>query len=193
MNKNIIIILSILAICVLAQFSLMLNQDWFQFARAEIQMGQWWRFLTANFVHLSWQHLGMNALGLVLIYALFPNVLQWNAWIVVLLLTSLSVTFGIWLFNPDIVWYVGLSGALHGILVILLVLDYVTHQHRLNILLFIAVLTKLIWEMWVGPVPGSETTAGGPVVVQAHSYGFFGGILMLSFLFIYNKNKKLIE
>lgn len=187
MNKNIIVILSVLIICILAQLSLTLNQDWFQFARTEIQMGQWWRFLSANFVHLSWQHFGMNALGLILIYALFPSVLHWNAWIIILLLSGLSVTLGIWLFNPDIVWYVGLSGALHGILVILLVLDYVAHKNGLNIFLFIALVAKLAWEIWMGPMPGSENVAGGPVVVQAHCYGFIGGVLMLSFLYFITK------
>ena len=193
MNKIIKVILSVLIICVLTQFSLALDQDWFQFAREEIQMGQWWRFLSANFVHLSWQHLGMNVLGLVLIYAFFPRVLSWNAWVIVLLLCSLSVTFGIWLFNPNIVWYVGLSGALHGLLVILLVLDYVRHKSRLNILLLIAIFAKLIWEILKGPMPGSEGIAGGPVVVQAHLYGFIGAILMLSFLYIINIKKKLMK
>ncbi len=193
MNKNIIVIISVLIICVLAQFSLAFDQDWFQYARADIQMGQWWRFLTANFVHLSWQHLGMNVLGLVLIYALFPNGLSSSAWIIALFLSGLSVTIGIWLFHPDIVWYVGLSGALHGILMLLLVLDYVAHKHRLNIVLLIAVMAKLVWEILMGPMPGSESAAGGPVVVQAHLYGFIGGALMLFFLFFYNKNKKLVK
>ena len=109
--------------------------------------------------------------------------MKWKAWLAVFLLSCLAVTLGIWLFNPEVVWYVGLSGALHGILVVVLVLDFVRHKHWLNIVLFVALLAKLIWEAMMGPMPGSEATAGGPVLVQAHLYGFLGGMVMLIYIF----------
>ena len=38
-------------------------------------------------------------------------------------------------------------------------------------------VVKIGWEQWHGPVPGSETTSGGPVVVDAHLYGAVGGAM----------------
>jgi len=184
MNKKIIFLGSIMLICVLTQLSLLSGYDWFQYSRADINAGQWWRYISANLVHLSWKHLAMNLFGLGLIYTLFPNALSWSGWLVVFILSCLSVTFGIWLFNPDVAWYVGLSGVLHGILIVVLFLDYVNNKHWLNILLILALLAKLVWEALMGPMPGSEATAGGPVFVQAHFYGIMGGVVMLVCLYL---------
>ncbi len=192
MNKNNIFILSILIICVIAQLSLFLGMDWLQFARSDIEAGQWWRFISANFVHLNWRHFAMNAVALVAIYALYPNVMNNMGWLLAFLLNSLAVTVGLWLFSPLIQWYVGLSGVLHGILTMLILLDYVLSKSKLNILLLLVLVTKLIWEGLMGPLPGSETTAGGPIVVQAHLYGFLGGLLLaVCILQFTTKNKKL--
>ena len=191
MNKIIIFILSMVILSALAQLSLSFEVDGLQFTREGIGEGQWWRFVTGNFVHLSWRHFMMNFIAFGAIFALYPNNLSVRAWVSVLLLCALSVTLGIWIFSPDIHWYVGLSGALHGLLVTLIIVDYVDHKHGLNLLLLLAVIAKLVWEGKMGPVPGSELTAGGPVVVQAHLYGFVGGLLMSACIVIFNKKKKL--
>ena len=189
MNKKTIFILTILIICVVAQLSLSLGADWLQYSRPDIEAGQWWRFISANVVHLNWRHFAMNAVALVAIYALYPNVLNTKGWLIAFLLNSLTVTVGIWLFSPLIQWYVGLSGVLHGILAMLILIDYTSNKNKLNILLLLILVAKLIWEGVMGPIPGSETTAGGPVVVQAHLYGFFGGLLLAvsSLQFMYKK------
>ena len=191
MNKNIIFILFVVILSALAQLSLTFEVDGLQFTREGIGEGQWWRFITGNFVHLSWRHFAMNIIAFGAIYALYPNNLKANAWALVLMLCAFSVTIGIWFFSPDIYWYVGLSGALHGLLVTLIIIDYVDHKHRLNILLLLAIIAKLVWEGLMGPVPGSESTADGPVVIQAHLYGFMGGLLVSVCMLIFNKKKKL--
>ncbi len=175
----------------LGQLSLLSGVDWLQFARADVDRGQWWRFITGNFMHLSWRHLAMNSLALVAIYALYPNCMKTKSIFLVFLLSCLSVTIGIWLFSIDVQWYVGLSGALHGLLIVLIVADYAKHRGWLNIVLLLAVMAKLVWEGMMGPLPGSELTAGGPVVVQAHFYGFVGGLIIIVCMFIISKNKKL--
>ncbi len=162
----------------LAQLSLLFGVDWLQYAKPEIETGQWWRLLTGNLIHLNWRHFAMNALALIVIYLLFPNLLKSTGLFLVFLLSSLSVTLGLWMFNPSIYWYVGLSGALHGILMTLLILDFVASKNVLNIVLLILVIAKLVWENLMGPLPGIESTAGGPVVVEAHFYGSFGGAII---------------
>ena len=193
MNKNSFFILTVLVLCIFAQFSLMSGIDWFQFAREDIEAGQWWRFITGNLVHLNWRHFAMNSVALIAIYILFPDVLKITGWVLVFLINCMTVTVGIWLFSPEIYWYVGLSGTLHGLVVVLLLLDFITHKNLLNLILFVVLLAKLVWEAWMGPIPGSEQTAGGPVIVQAHFYGFIGGLLsaMSILFFTFNKNKKL--
>ena len=176
-KRNYFVVLVLLS-CALGQWSLQLGIDWFQYSRPDIEVGQWWRFLTGNFIHLSWRHFGMNAVALIAIVLLFANILRPGPLFVVIILSGLAVTVGLWLFSPAVYWYVGLSGALHGTLVVLLVLDYFDNKNVMAILLMVLVLAKLVWEFVLGPLPGSETAAGGPVVVVAHFYGTLGGVIL---------------
>ena len=41
------------------------------FERSAIATGQWWRLLSAHFVHLDTEHAVLNGLGVVLMWALF--------------------------------------------------------------------------------------------------------------------------
>src|SRR4051812_24588312 len=53
-----------------------------QYDRAALAAGQWWRVLTAHFVHLDIEHAMLNSLGLVLMWALFArdfSPLRWGA------------------------------------------------------------------------------------------------------------------
>ena len=74
------------------------------------------------------------------------------------------------------IWYVGLSGLLHGLLA-----AGITTKLRQpdgeTLLLAGLLIGKLVWEQFGGPLPGSEVTSGGPVVVNAHLYGALGGCL----------------
>jgi rhomboid family GlyGly-CTERM serine protease len=190
MNKNIIFILFAIILCSIAQLTLRLEVDWLQYSRADIAAGQWWRFVTGNIVHLSWRHFLMNIVGLIAIIILFPNRLKLLTLILILISCSLSVTIGMWVFSPDVQWYVGASGALHGLLVALILIEFISDEpwsmHWLNIMLLVAIMLKLTWELFMGPIPGSESTAGGPVIVQAHLYGFMGGLLCAGYIIIKN-------
>ncbi len=189
MIKNSYLVFLILLCSMLAQFSMQLGTDWFQYSRSDIEAGQWWRFFTGNFIHLNWRHFAMNAVGLIVIYALFPKILRPNTFLLAVVLCSLAVTLGLWLFSPLVYWYVGLSGALHGVVVTLLILDYVRSRSLMTVALVLLVLAKLVWEFTMGPLPGSESTAGGPVVVIAHLYGALGGLLFTMCLLWISSNK----
>jgi rhomboid family GlyGly-CTERM serine protease len=83
---------------------------------------------------------------------------------------------GFWFLKPELYWYVGMSGLLHG----LLAAGIVTRLRKIDAetaILLLLLVAKISWEQFSGPVPGSESTSGGPVVVDAHLYGAVGGIL----------------
>ena len=147
-----------------------------RYDRQAVAAGQWWRLITGNLAHLGWSHLFMNLAGLGLIWAVFHHHLSRTMWTAVWLVSALAVSGGLYFFNESLRWYVGLSGVLHGLLLAGIVAS-IMRGYRLEWALLIFVAGKLLWEQWRGALPGSEHLAGGPVVVDAHLYGAFGGLL----------------
>ncbi|MEW8383895.1 MAG: rhombosortase, partial [Candidatus Thiodiazotropha taylori] len=136
-----------------------------------------WRLITAHLVHLGWGHLTMNLLGLWMVWGLLLNNLPAQRCGLILLLITLITSTALWFFSPQLVWYRGLSGALHGLLIWGL-LKQMKQEPLLSVSLLIAVLVKIAWEQWQGPLPGSESMADGPVVVASHLYGALSGMLV---------------
>ncbi len=141
-----------------------------------IKAGEIWRLISANLVHLGWSHTLMNLLGLALIWGLFWHCFSNGQWWLICLISSLSVSLGLILFNPELVWYVGLSGVLHGLFVAGAI-GAIRRGDRREVILLIAIIGKLLWEQGFGALPGSVDMAGGPVVVDSHLYGAIGGVL----------------
>ena len=147
-----------------------------RFDRAAIQSGELWRLATGHFVHLGGPHFALNAAGLALVWYLVGQVFDWRQWLLILGVSLFTMDLGLWLLNPGLDWYVGLSGLLHGILAAGLV-ERLRRPDSETLVLAALVLGKLVWEQLSGPLPGSEGTAGGPVVVDAHLFGALGGVL----------------
>ena len=142
-----------------------------------IAEGEVWRLLTGNLVHLGWNHLWMNLAGLGLIWAIFyRHFNQWQ-WLAILLVSELGVGVGLWFFNPELHWYVGLSGALHGLFAIGLCAQ-LRQRDRFDRMLLALFIAKLAWEQWSGELPSSAALAGGPVIVDAHLYGAVTGFVL---------------
>jgi len=145
-----------------------------RYDRDAILAGQWWRLLSGNLVHLGWSHLVLNLAGLALVWLLFHPAFTLRNWIVVTLSSGLAVGVGLLALDPGLQWYVGLSGALHGLFAAGLVAALFA-GHRAEWLLLVLFVAKLTWEQLVGPTPGTAQLAGGNVIVDAHLYGTIGG------------------
>ena len=88
-----------------------------RFDRGAIGAGQWWRLLSAHFVHIDLEHAVLNTLGLVLMWALFARDYSPWRWARYLLRFRLrGRRLRLWFANPELQWYVGASGALHGVM-----------------------------------------------------------------------------
>lgn len=134
------------------------------------------RWPGSQLVHLGWSHLALNLAGLWLVVAFLARSVDRSGFLIACALSGLGVVLGLLLASPEVGWYVGASGMLHGILIAgLLAGRGLRGWERWGLL--IGVIIKLIWEQSYGPVPGSADAAGGPVVVDAHLYGALGGAL----------------
>ena len=142
------------------------------FDRSALAEGEWWRVLSAHFVHLDAQHALLNGLGLVLMWALFARDYSPARWATIYCAACLAVSAGLWWFNAEVAWYVGASGALHGVMVA----GTLAHLRRRDLdgwILAAFVVGKLTYEQVAGSMPfaGSSNT-----IVDAHLYGAIGGL-----------------
>jgi rhomboid family GlyGly-CTERM serine protease len=150
-----------------------------RYDRTAIEAGQWWRFVTAHFVHLDLEHALLNVLGLTMMWALFARDYLPRQWLVIVVSIVLAIDVGLWFWDTRIHWYVGASGALHGFMAA----GTLAHLRRGDLdgwILAIFIVLKLGYEQWGGSLPFTDSDV--PVVVNAHLYGALGGAIPAAFL-----------
>lgn len=145
-----------------------------RYERESVLDGQYWRLLTAHLVHGSIRHLLLNLAGLGLVAALFARDFRPLQWLWIGALSALAIDVGFVWFEPQLAWYVGLSGVLHGMLAAGAVMWWRTEPKPLAIALSVILVGKLTWEQAHGALPLSGDL---PVVVNAHLYGAIGGLV----------------
>jgi len=91
---------------------------------------------------------------------------------VVILATVAAIDCGLWLRDPGIAWYVGISGVLHGVLAAAALVRLHRGEPE-GWLLAGLLLAKIAYEQIHGPMPFAGDM---PVVVDAHLYGALGGL-----------------
>jgi rhomboid family GlyGly-CTERM serine protease len=146
--------------------------------RAALAGGEWWRALTAHFVHLDAAHAALNGMGLVLMWALFARDYSPARWLAIYLFASLVISAGLWLWNPEVTDYVGASGSLHGVMTA----GTLAHLRRRDLdgwILAVFIVVKLAYEQVAGALPFSSS---GQTIVDAHLYGALGGLALALFL-----------
>lgn len=158
-----------------------------RFSRDAIDQGAWWLLFTCHWVHLGWEHTLLNGAGLLLITLSFQWELAPKTDIPAFLVCSLGTGLGMYLWSPDIHWYVGLSGVLHGYLLHYLIQGF-RLQPGLALVVTLIVIGKIIWEQ----SPWADTTAteamiGGRIAVDAHMFGGITGFCYGLFAYIFFK------
>lgn len=152
------------------------GRSFLQFDRAAISAGELWRLISGHFVHLGPNHFFLNAFGLVLVWFLVGMRFRLRQWLIVIAVSIAGIDAGLWFFDAQLTWYVGMSGFLHGMLAAGIVKGFPAIP-REAMLIGVVVVVKIMFEQLVGPLPGSEQSAGGDVVVNAHLYGVLAGVV----------------
>ncbi len=158
-----------------------------QYTRADFSLEAHWftwaQFLSCHFVHLNWWHYVLNAMVLAMFPLLFE--LSQRAIIVLVFFLSPCVAGGIHFFSESVSSYVGFSGVLTGLLVCAFMqMFYVEHQNKQKMgkwvwcLALFFLLGKIVREQMEGYDRFYlQEQIGGQVVVDAHLYGFLGGVV----------------
>lgn len=169
----VLLLLSVSGIIVLAAFGEAAREALRYQRDALLERHQYWRLFTAHLVHGSWQHTWLNLAGLGLIAALFRSTYSVAQWCWIALASGLCIDAGLLLLMPQLQWYVGLSGVLHGLLAAGAVAWWRLEDRRMAAALSAILVGKLFWEQWQGALPLSGDLN---VIVNAHLYGAVGGL-----------------
>ncbi len=165
------------------------GRDLLRYDRAAISGGEIWRLVSGHIVHLGWSHFLLNGAGLLLISYLVASRFTTRQWLIITIVAIAGIDTGFWIWQPQLLWYVGLSGLLHGLLAAGAV-DGVRTGQLDYWLIAVFLLLKLTYEQLVGPLPGSEGTSGGNVVVAAHLYGAIAGSIGGVLIGVYRSFRK---
>lgn len=148
-----------------------------RYERAALEAGQYWRLVSGQLVHLGLGHLWPNLAALAIIGILFDDVFRAGDWWRTAAASAAAIDLGLYVLEPAVLWYVGLSGVLHGI-VAAGALELLVRRQAIGAVLGVGLVAKLLFEQIAGPVPFTAESVGGPVVVAAHLYGALGGFFV---------------
>lgn len=145
-----------------------------EFDRQQILAGQVWRLWTGHLVHTHSSHLALNAVAAIALYIIIftrLNTLELlSSAVVFACLISLSLLY----WHPDLDWYNGLSGLLHGLASYYL-LRLACTENKKYALGLLAVWLKVLFELYQGQLGYQQDLAGMTVITQAHYIGAWIG------------------
>lgn len=140
-----------------------------------IREGQLWRLLTGHLVHSGYQHTLLNLGGLWLIAYLFEANARPAVWASVSVIIAVLSSLGFIYFKPDMLWYVGFSGVLHGLFFLAAISEW-PRDRLVAGLLAVFLLGKLLYSQIFGPSVSTEAMIGVPIAEISHIIGSALGI-----------------
>lgn len=181
--------LFVIATAIILQSIDNIDKELFRYDRADVLNGEYWRFLTAHFIHLGWSHFFLNMLVFIGFWVMFNSAFRQQQWFIIVLLCSIGISICFFLFDPDLDWYVGFSGVLHGIFAAAALASLIHYWTSTDLnfpwegsFILIGIIAKITYEQIMGAVPMTQKASGGNVIVNAHLYGtLLGGFFSLCF------------
>ncbi len=191
------IYLAIILVVVLLNLFDPLSSEYLRFDRELIDAGEVWRLFGAHFVHLSTIHMLGNLLAVCLVAYIAGESLNNLTGILLLLWCVGAVGVGLYFFASDLSYYVGLSGVLHGLLVVSPFISKF-YSRKIAFVFLFAVVLKVVWEQTdFYDDMALASTIGGRVEARAHLLGVLSGLMFLGSYLLWRhflvKDKKLVK
>lgn len=144
--------------------------------RGAVVDGEWWRLISAHFVHVGLPHLVANLCGLWVIWVLLGQSLTTTGWMGVFIASALGITGALLSLHPSVDWYLGFSGALYALTATGIVVS-IAHTPSVYLVALACLLLKLTFDHYSSSQWGFPNWLGAPVLEASHFYGaVFGGI-----------------
>ncbi len=161
-----------------------------EFNRTKIVEGEYWRLFTGNLVHYGFAHLAMNIAAFLIIAISLLREVSLKIYIPLLISCAMAVGIGTLLWNPELVFYRGLSGVIHGLIVAGLLLN--SFRNRWLSYLFVGLVFAKIFHEHQADFQENQlqTLIPVPVAIDSHWYGALAGLIYMGVLMALQKIKK---
>ncbi len=174
--------LLIIMVCIVLAILEPLSSNWLAYDTSQLHNFQWWRMLTAHFLHTNITHLLLNITGLTLLWALHGHYYKMSCYLSQFFVLCLGTSIGLYLFAGQMHWYVGLSGVLHGLFIIGAYLD-IQNQFKTGWIMLLGVWLKVAYEQIYGASEEVAKLIEAHVAIDAHLFGTVtGSIIILYYL-----------
>lgn len=154
-----------------------LQTSLFAYQRDLVDTGQWWRIFTAHFMHSNFIHFVVNIIGLYLLWLLHGEYSTPASFTINTLCLCAGISFCIYVWSPSIIWYVGLSGVLHGIFAWGVVVD-IFFKRKTGYLLLFGLIIKLTDENFFSSSQFMSDLIEVSVATDAHLFGAIIGLIL---------------
>lgn len=154
-----------------------MSSAYFILERSWWSQGHYYQLVTGHFLHTNFIHMLFNLLGLALLWALHGDDYDTFPYLIKFIVVCILISICMYVFSPDIVWYVGLSGAIHGVFAWGCVKD-LENKRVSGWLLIIGLAIKVGNEQINGAGTFMPELIDASVAVDSHLYGALGGLLI---------------
>lgn len=175
--------LLLILLCITAWFFEPCSGEWLAYDRFAVQGLETWRLLSANIVHTNGNHLLLNVAALLLLMFLHSEHYRILRFFKLFVWCALFTSIGIYCFSTDMIWYAGLSGALHGVFVWGALMD-LRAGYKSGWVLLAGVVMKILYEQQFGGSADMAALIDASVAVDAHLYGGLAGFTFYVLLVI---------
>ncbi|MFT4836914.1 MAG: rhomboid family GlyGly-CTERM serine protease [Psychromonas sp.] len=145
-----------------------------------IAEGEIWRLISATFCHTNFNHLAMNVAGLIITLVLFIDLFKTIKIFPLIIFCSLFIGLCLFFFDTEVIWYVGLSGVLHGLFSYGVISD-VAKKDPWGYLLGAGLVIKVIDEQMFGASQSTVDLIAAEILINAHLYGAIAGFIFFTY------------
>lgn len=146
-----------------------------------------WRLITGSFCHTNFNHLMMNLIGLIVTLLLFIDTFNKIKIWPLFIFSSLFISLCLFIFEPSLIWYVGLSGVLHGLFSYGIMSD-LKNRDVWGYLLGGGFIIKITYEQFFGPSESTIALIEANVAINAHLFGATSGVVFYFLHLLYKRN-----